>query len=63
VKSNDGFAAFDVGLSALSIPAEDEMARHGHWRLARLGWSVDVGSMGLHGRAQLPDGRTPVVMG
>jgi hypothetical protein len=46
VKSKVGFAAFQAGMSGLSILAECEMNRRGHRRLARLGQTVDVGSIG-----------------
>ena len=46
VNSKVGFAAFEAGVSGLSILAQDEMTRHGHRRLARLGQSIDVASIG-----------------
>jgi len=45
VKSKVGLAAFEAGVSGLSILAQYEMTRHGHRRLARLGQTVDVGSI------------------
>jgi hypothetical protein len=46
VKNKPGFAAYEAGVSALSILAQYEMTRHGHRRLARLGQGIDVGSIG-----------------
>jgi hypothetical protein len=46
VKNEVGFAAYEAGVSALSILAPYEMARHGHRRLARLGQGIDVVSIG-----------------
>jgi hypothetical protein len=46
VKSKVGFAAFEAGTTGLSIPAQYEMNRRGHRRLARLRPGVDVGSIG-----------------
>jgi hypothetical protein len=46
VKNKPGFAAFEAGVSALSVLAQYEMTRHGHRRLARLGQSIDVGAVG-----------------
>jgi hypothetical protein len=46
VKNKVGFAAFEAGVSGFSILAEYEMTRRGHRRLARLGQSIDVGSIG-----------------
>jgi hypothetical protein len=46
VKNKVGFAAFEAGVSGFSILAEYEMTRHGRRRLARLGQSIDVGSIG-----------------
>jgi hypothetical protein len=46
VKNKAGFAAFEAGVSGLSILAQYEMTRRGHRRWARLGQSIDVGSIG-----------------
>jgi hypothetical protein len=46
VKNKVGFAAFEAGVSGLSILAQYEMTRHGHRRLARWGQGIDVGSIG-----------------
>jgi hypothetical protein len=46
VKNKVGFAAFEAGVSGFSILAEYEMTRHGRRRLARLGQSIDLGSIG-----------------
>jgi hypothetical protein len=46
VKNEAGFAAYEAGVSALSILAQYEMTRHGHRRLARLGQGIDVASIG-----------------
>jgi hypothetical protein len=46
VKNKVGFAAFEAGVSGLSILAQCEMTRRGHRRLARLGRSIEVGSIG-----------------
>jgi hypothetical protein len=46
VKNKVGFAAFKAGVSGFSILAKYEMTRRGHRRLARLGQSMDVGSIG-----------------
>jgi hypothetical protein len=35
-------AAFEAGVSGLSILAEYEMTKHGHRRVARLGQAIDV---------------------
>jgi hypothetical protein len=45
VKNKAGFAAYEAGVSALSILAQYEMIRHGHRRLARLGQAIDVSSI------------------
>lgn len=46
VKNKGGFAAFEAGTSGLSILAGYEMTRRGHRRLARLGQTIDVVSIG-----------------
>jgi hypothetical protein len=46
VKNKVEFAAYEAGVSGLSILAEYEMAKHGHKRLARLGQSIDLAVLG-----------------
>jgi hypothetical protein len=60
VKNEVGFAAYEAGVSALSILAPYEMARHGHRRLARLGQGIDVVSSRVHGRAHRPHDEIPM---
>jgi hypothetical protein len=46
VKNEAGFAAYETGVSALSILVQYEMTRHGHRRLARLVQGIDVAFIG-----------------
>jgi len=43
VRSTARFAAYEAGLSALSILALYEMTQHGYWRQACLSQAVDFG--------------------
>jgi hypothetical protein len=44
VKNKAGLAAYEVGVSAVSIFAQYEMTKHGHRMLAWLGQGINVGS-------------------
>jgi hypothetical protein len=46
VKNEAGFSANEAGVNALSLLAQHEMTRHGHSRLAQLGQTIDVASIG-----------------
>jgi hypothetical protein len=58
VKNKVGFAAFEAVVSGFSILAQYEMTRHGHRRLARLGQSIDVGSIWYSVLHNYPNDRT-----
>jgi hypothetical protein len=58
VKNKVGFAAFEAVVSGFSILAQYEMTRHGHRRLARLGQSIDVGSIWYSVLPNYPNDRT-----
>jgi hypothetical protein len=58
VKNKVGFAVFEAAVSGFSILAQYEMTRHGHRRLARLGQSLDVGSIWYSVLHNYPNDRT-----
>jgi hypothetical protein len=58
VKNKVGFAAFEAVVSGFSILAQYEMTRQGHRRVARLGQSIDVGSIWYSVLHNYPEDRT-----